>query len=470
MNKKLEHFKEFIKNKKIAVIGLGISNTPLIKYLFSLNGNITAFDIAEESQLQHTIIELNKYGKLNYFLGKDYLTHLEGFDIVFKTPKIRFDIPELEAERQRGALITSEMELFMELCPADIIGITGSDGKTTTTTIIYNILKEAGLNCWLGGNIGTPLIDKIEEIKENDKVILELSSFQLHTMKISPSTAVVTNLTPNHLDVHKSMEEYVEAKKNIFLYQRNDNIVVLNYDNVITNNFAKDSKGNVRYFSRLNTLESGVFVSNGIIIFRANGKDKEIVRVEDIVIPGVHNVENYLAAIGATIDIVSPEIVKKVATSFSGVEHRNEFVREVNGIKFYNDSIGSSPTRTIASLNSFDKKVILITGGYDKNIPYDVIGETLINKTKVVILLGQTGPLIEKAIIDEFVKTANKPELTIFKAASLEAAVEKAYDIAQNDDIIILSPASASFDMFKNFEERGRRFKEIVNSLLEVIK
>lgn len=469
MNKKLEDFKKFIKDKKIAVIGLGISNTPLIKYLLGLNANITAFDMAEESQLQNTLKQLNKYGKFNYFLGKDYLKHLEGFDIIFKTPRIRFDIPELEAERNRGALVTSEMEVFMELCPAQIIGITGSDGKTTTTTIIYNILKEAGYNCWLGGNIGTPLIDKIEEIDKNDKVVLELSSFQLHTMKISPHISVITNLSPNHLDVHKSMEEYVEAKKNIFLHQSKDNMLVLNYDNTITNSFNKDSKGKVRSFSRINKLESGVFVSDGVIVFKENGNDREIVKVEDIILPGVHNIENYLAAVAATIDMVSPEVINKVAVTFAGVEHRNEFVREVNGIKFYNDSIGSSPTRTIATLNSFDKKVILIAGGYDKNIPYDIIGETILNKTRAVILLGQTAPLIEKAIINATIdyeeKSNNKLEMPIFKVNSLETAVKKAHEIALTGDIIVLSPASASFDMFKNFEERGNRYKEIVNSL-----
>ena len=397
------------------------------------------------------------------------MKYLEGFDIIFKTPKIRFDIPELEAERNRGALITSEMEVFMELCPAQIIGITGSDGKTTTTTIIYNILKEAGYNCWLGGNIGTPLVDRIEEIDKNDKVVLELSSFQLHTMKISPHISVITNLSPNHLDVHKSMEEYVEAKKNIFLHQDEDDLLVLNYDNAITNSFNKVSEGNVRNFSRINELESGVFVKDGIIIFKENGDYREIVKVEDIILPGVHNIENYLAAIAATIDMVSPEVIGKVAATFAGVEHRNEFVREINGIKFYNDSIGSSPTRTIATLNSFDKKVILIAGGYDKNIPYDTIGETIINKSRAVILLGQTAVLIEKAIINATIdyreKNNRKLELPLYKVNSLEAAVKKAYDIAFKGDIIVLSPASASFDMFKNFEERGNRYKEIINSL-----
>jgi len=408
MNNKVENFKNYIKNKKVAVLGLGISNTPLIKYLMGLGVNITAFDIAEESQLQHTILELNKFGIIDYYLGKDYLNHLAGFDIIFKTPRIRFDIPELEAERQRGAVITSEMELFMELCPAQIIGITGSDGKTTTTTIIFNILKEAGYKCWLGGNIGTPLIDKVEEISKDDKVVLELSSFQLHTMKQSPCVAVITNIAPNHLDVHKSMEEYVDAKKNIFLHQKNDNIVVLNYDNPITRSFTGESNGNVRYFSRLHELESGCFIKKGVIVCREGGIDKEILRVEDIIIPGVHNVENYLASVAVTADIVNPDAVKRVAWSFAGVEHRNEFVKEVNGVKFYNDSIGSSPTRTIASINSFDKKVILIAGGYDKKIPYDSMGETLVEKTKSLIIMGQTGPLIEKALNDEIFKKGSR--------------------------------------------------------------
>ncbi|NMA67663.1 MAG: UDP-N-acetylmuramoyl-L-alanine--D-glutamate ligase, partial [Clostridiaceae bacterium] len=305
MNTKLDEYKIWIKTKKVAVLGIGISNTPLIKYLATLGVDITAFDRAEEEQLKET---LNSLAGLNvkYNLGKDYLSELKGFDVIFKTPKIRFDIPELVKERERGAVVTSEMEVFVELCPAEIFGVTGSDGKTTTTTLIYNILKEEGYKCWLGGNIGTPLLDRIDEIKETDKVVLELSSFQLHTMKKSPNIAVVTNMAPNHLDVHKSMEEYVDAKKNIFRFQGSNDKVVLNYDNSITKSFAKETRSEVVYFSKAGQIDNGAVLENGKLLYKSNGKSLEIVSADEIVIPGEHNVENYLTAIAAVIEHVKP--------------------------------------------------------------------------------------------------------------------------------------------------------------------
>ncbi len=474
----ITQFRNFIKNKKVAVLGIGISNTSLIKYLSQMEVDITAFDMAEEEQLKDTILQFKDYGNISYSLGKDYLKKLNGFDIIFKTPKIRFDIPELERERKRGAVITSEMEVFVDLCPAEIIAITGSDGKTTTTTIVHNILKEAGYKCWLGGNIGTPLIDRIEDIKKTDKVILELSSFQLHTMKKSPNIAIITNISPNHLDVHKSMDEYIDAKKNIFRYQSKEDILVLNYQNDVTRSFAAESKGKVRYFSRTNEVETGAYVRDGVIMYRddrdAKGDrdnrsgriDREIMRTDSIKIPGLHNVENYLAAIAAIAHLVDNNSIIKTASAFRGVEHRNEHVREINGVNFYNDSIGSSPTRTIASINSFYRKVILIAGGYDKKISYDVLGKTISEKVKTLVLLGETAPLIENSLRKEVELSGKGKDIPVYKCNTLEEAVKKAYSCAESGDIIILSPASASFDMFKNFEERGNKFKEIVDSII----
>jgi UDP-N-acetylmuramoylalanine--D-glutamate ligase len=474
----ITQFRSFIKNKKVAVLGIGISNTSLIKYLSKMEVDITAFDMAEEEQLKDIILQFKDYGNISYSLGKDYLKKLNGFDIIFKTPKIRFDIPELERERKRGAVITSEMEVFVDLCPAEIIAITGSDGKTTTTTIVHNILKEAGYKCWLGGNIGTPLIDRIEDIKKTDKVILELSSFQLHTMKKSPNIAIITNISPNHLDVHKSMDEYIDAKKNIFRYQSKEDILVLNYQNDVTRSFAAESKGKVRYFSRTNEVETGAYVRDGVIMYRddrdAKGDrdnrsgriNREIMRTDSIKIPGLHNVENYLAAIAAIAHLVDNNSIIKTASAFRGVEHRNEHVREINGVNFYNDSIGSSPTRTIASINSFDRKVILIAGGYDKKISYDVLGKTISEKVKTLVLLGETAPLIENSLRKEVELSGKGKDIPVYKCNTLEEAVKKAYSCAESGDIIILSPASASFDMFKNFEERGNKFKEIVDSII----
>ncbi|WP_010243900.1 UDP-N-acetylmuramoyl-L-alanine--D-glutamate ligase [Acetivibrio cellulolyticus] len=464
MNRKLVEFKENIKGKKVAVLGIGISHTPLIKYLSGLGVDITAFDKADESKMTGVFDEF-KGLDIKYSLGEDYLKNLKGFDVVFKTPGMRFDLPEIVEARNGGAQITSEMEVFFEVCPAQIFAVTGSDGKTTTTTLIYNMLTAQGYNCWLGGNIGTPLLSKIDEIKETDKVVLELSSFQLHTMTLSPNVAVVTNLAPNHLDMHKSMDEYIEAKKNIFLHQSKSDKVILNFDNDITREFSKDVKGNVVYFSRVNKIDSGAKMDGEMLVY-SDGKDiREIVNSGDIVIPGVHNIENYLAAIAAVIDYVEIDTIKRVATTFKGVEHRIELVRELDGIKFYNDSIASSPSRTIAGLNSFKQKVILIAGGYDKKIPYDVMGEVLVNKVKCLVLVGQTAPKIEKALLDEVQRTGNGKDINVIKCSTLKEAVQKAYEFAKSGDIITMSPASASFDMFKNFEERGKQFKEFVNSM-----
>ncbi len=464
MNDKLEQFKKEIKAKRVGVLGIGISNTPLIRYLGSMGVDITAFDKADEKTLG-PVIESLKGLDVKYSLGPDYLDKLTGFDVIFKTPKVRFDIPELLREAEAGAEITSEMEVFCKLCPARIFGVTGSDGKTTTTTLIYKILQQHGYKCWLGGNIGTPLLDKIDEISENDMVVLELSSFQLHTMRNRINTAVITNLSPNHLDVHTSMSEYSDAKKNIFLYQNENDTLVLNYDNEITRGFASEGPGKVIMFSRTHDLDEGMVLSGTNIVYRRGGNETKIVDINDILIPGVHNIENYMAAAAATADFADPSDVKKIASSFRGVEHRNEHVRDINGISFYNDSIGSSPTRTIATINAFRSRLILIAGGYDKHLPYDEMGPVIAEKVKCLVLVGQTSEKIEKALRDHINKSGLKCNIPVIRCSTMEDAVKNAYKNASAGDVVLLSPASASFDMYKNFEERGRHFKSIVSSL-----
>ncbi len=469
MNNKINEFNEHIKNKKVAVLGIGVSNRPLIKFLAALGVDITAFDRFQRKELGALPEELEGLG-VKLSLGENYLGGLKGFDVVFRTPGIRFDIPELVAEKSRGAEITSEMEVFFDLCPAQIFAVTGSDGKTTTTTLIYTILKEEGYNCWLGGNIGMPLLSRVHEIGETDKVVLELSSFQLHTMKASPDVAVITNLSPNHLDVHKSMEEYVDAKKNIFRFQGDRKRfgrpkLVLNFDNGITRELADGAAGEVVFFSRKDLLAQGAFIRENVLVYRSGGKEVELVQFGHILIPGLHNVENYLAAAAATIDYVKPETIRKVATTFKGVEHRIELVRELNGIKFYNSSIDSSPSRTIAALRTFKQKVILIAGGKDKGIPYDEIGEPVLENVKCLVLIGATASKIEQAVGEAAARSGKQAAMPIFRCGTYEEAVNRAYSNAAEGDIVLLSPASTSFDMFKNFEERGRTFKQIVENL-----
>ncbi len=448
---KLTEFKESIKGKKVSVIGIGISNTPLIKYLVKLGAVVTAHDKKSEEALGSIAKELKNIG-VELSLGDGYLDDLSA-DIIFKTPGLRYDEPHLLKARNNGSIITSEMEVFFEICPAKIIAVTGSDGKTTTTTLIYTMLKDAGYTCHLGGNIGTPLMTKAEEMNETDFAVLELSSFQLHTISKGAHIAVITNITPNHLDWHKDYEEYIDAKKNIALYQTKEDILVTNYDNEETRKIGKNAKGKWRSFSSCG--DALVSLKNDVIYY----KDEKILNINDIKIPGRHNVENYMAAIAAVYDIVGKDVINKVAREFGGVPHRIEFVRTLDGVRYYNSSIDSSPNRTINTLKVFSDPVILIAGGKDKGIPYDEIGGPIIEHVKTLILIGATSK-----VIDEAVRATGKTVPTFF-ANTYEEAVKLAKENAISGDIVLLSSASTSFDMFNNFEERGNLFKELVNNL-----
>lgn len=451
-------FKKFINGKNVAVVGIGVSNIPLINFLVKLGANVTGFDMKSEEALGEVAVDFKKKG-VKLELGEKYLEKLTGYEVIFKTPSMRIDCEALVRAKKDGAYITSEMEEFVRYCKGKIYAITGSDGKTTTTTIISKLLEAQGYKTWVGGNIGTPLFSNIEEIEENHMVVLELSSFQLMTMNLPVDVAVVTNLAPNHLDMHKDMQEYIDAKKNIFLYQSNDSVLVLNRENDITYGFESEAKAEIREFSSKRVLENGAYFNEGVLYLDGN----VVCKKDDIVIKGMHNVENYLAAFTATKDDVEIKTMKKVAESFAGVEHRCELVRELDGVKYYNDSIASSPTRTLAGLFAFERKVILIAGGYDKHIPFEPLAEEGYPFIKELILLGDTKYLIKEAF-DKL--TLNKNiNIPIVMVDSLEEAVNKAKEIAQSGDIVTLSPACASFDMFPNFAVRGNRFKEIVNSL-----
>lgn len=456
MTDKINAFKNNIKDKKVSVIGIGVSNRPLIHFLAENGAVVTAHDKKTEQELGDAAQELKQKG-VRLVLGEDYLNGIDG-EIVFKTPGLRFDHPALTRARQNGAHITSEMEVFFELCPASIIAVTGSDGKTTTTTLIYKMLSEAGLKTYLGGNIGTPLLSRVEEMKESDYVVLELSSFQLHTMKTSPQVAVVTNITPNHLDYHKDYAEYIEAKKNILSFQNQDGTAVLNLDNEVTAGLVKEAKGRVMTFSKKHVSADIYFDGTDIFV-----SGKKVLAARDIQIPGEHNVENYMAAIGAVYTLVPEEVIPIVAKTFSGVEHRIELVRELGGVKYYNSSIDSSPNRTKNTLNVFSQPVVLIAGGKDKGIPYDEIGKPILDHVKTLILIGATSQVIYSAVKAEMDRQNKK--IPVFFETDYEAAVRRAKDAAAPGDVVLLSNASTSFDMFRNFEERGNLFKELVNRL-----
>lgn len=462
-NEKLEEFFNYIRNRKIAIIGLGVSNIPLLSYLHDLGAKITVFDNRTIDNIDKNIMDIITNNNIEFSFGKNNLSKLNGFDIIFRSPTCREDWPELVKEAKRGAIITSEIEMLMELCPGTIIGVTGSDGKTTTTSLIYEIVKKQGFNCYLGGNIGIPLFTKIQEMKPKDIVILELSSFQLMNIHTSPNIAVITNISPNHLDFHKSYEEYIEAKKNIFKYQNEDGILVLNYDNEITRECAKEAKGKVIFFSRENKLDNGVILDDDIIKVCDNKLRKHILNTKDLLLRGKHNYENVCTAIAATLEIASTEKQIEAVTQFKGVKHRLEFVKEINGVKWYNDSIGTSPTRTIAGLKSFNEKIVLIAGGYDKHLDYTPIAKPILDNVSVLILMGQTSKKIKESVENEM--KVEQKRIEIYECDTLQETVNTAKKVAKKGEVVLFSPASASFDMYKNFEERGDKFKSIVNSL-----
>ena len=461
-NLKLDAFERNVKGKRVAIIGLGVSNIPLIDYLYNLQAKVTVFDQRDKEKLEEDIVRKTENYGFELVTGKNALHFLRGYNIIFRSPSCLPTTLQLVSEQKRGAIVTSEIEMLMNTCPCKIIGVTGSDGKTTTTTLIYEILKKGGYNCHLGGNIGIPLFTKVRDFKEDDIVVLELSSFQLMGMEISPDISVITNISPNHLDKHSSYEEYIEAKKNIFNYQDSTGKVVLNYDNEITRGFKNEAEGKVVFFSSKEKLDDGVIYDDGMIKECEDGVRKHLINVKDIHLRGVHNYENICAAIAATSGLVSQETQGEAIKEFKGVEHRLEFVREINGVKWYNDSIGTSPTRTIAGLNSFDEKIVLIAGGYDKNLDYAPLARPILDKVSKLILMGKTAPKIYDAVVNELDPDEVFP---IYRAKNVEQSVELAYKFAEPGEIVLFSPASASFDMFKNFAERGEKFKELVNNL-----
>lgn len=443
-------------NKKVSVIGLGISNTPLIGWLLERGARVSARDKKPFDLLPDTVKAYAEKG-VRFFCGEDYLDGIED-EVIFKAPGLRYDLPPLVKAVENGALLTSEMELFFELCPCKILGVTGSDGKTTTTTLLYRCLAAAygEEKVFVGGNIGKPLLPELDKIDESCFAVVELSSFQLHTMTRSPDIAVITNLSPNHLDYHRGMEEYVAAKTNIYRYMKPGSVLVLNGKNEVTKTLGADAPQGVtvRRF-----LDGEVVVRDGAILRGG----EEVLRTEDILLPGNHNVENYCGVIAALAGLVSDETIRNVAKTFGGVPHRIELVRTMNGVRYYNSSIDSSPTRTTAALNSFSEKVIVICGGYDKHIPFEPLCEPLCRRAKTVVLTGATAGKIKAALLASPCYREGAPLL--IEEPDFKEAVLAAHRAARSGDIVLLSPACASFDAFPNFEVRGNTFKQIVNDL-----
>jgi UDP-N-acetylmuramoylalanine--D-glutamate ligase len=446
-------------NKKTAVIGLAVSNTPLIRYLAEQGAHVTVFDKKAATDLQDYIGKLADL-RLEYCLGANYLSHLCGFDYIFVTPGMKKDLPELENARAGGATFSSEMELFLEKCPGQVIGITGSSGKTTTTTLVGQMVSADYPSTFVGGNIGRSLMDQLPEITTRSKIVLELSSFQLQALKQSPHLAVITNITPNHLDMHASMEEYITAKSNILRYQHSDDLAILNYDNQTTRNLRNLVKGKLYFFSRLQFLEEGAYLDGEKLMIRLAGQTETLTTKNKLRLLGNHNVENILtAALVGRLSGVSLSTLTRIVEEFAGVEHRLELVREFHEVIYYNDSISTTPDRAIAGLQAMTRPTILIAGGYDKRLPFDALAQVLVKKCKHLVVLGVTAPQIMKAV------KAVQEDFPITWVAAFDEAVTMATKLAAPGDVVLLSPACASYDMFKNYQERGLLFKKLVNAL-----
>ena len=461
---KTARFFESLTNKKVAFIGTGVSHTELIKLFLSKKIDVTILDRKTKENFDPALYSEFEGMGARFILGDAYLDSLSDFDVIYRTPGMYYNNPKLVEARQKGIVITSEMESFFELCPCRIYAVTGSDGKTTTTTLISEFLKAEGFKVWLGGNIGKALLPRIESISESDVAVVELSSFQLISMRSSPDVAVITNIAPNHLDVHGTMEEYIASKCNLLDHQSAFSKAVLNLDNEETMKLSERVRGSLSLFSRKETVHVGAYLdSDNNLCYSDGRKTKTIINASEIKIPGVHNVENYLAAISAVWGDVKTSSICKVARTFGGVEHRIEFVRELDGVKYYNDSIASNPTRVIAGLKSFNRKMIIIAGGYDKLIPFEPLAEPVNKHVKLLILMGVTADKIEKAVTET--PFYNPDELKILHASSMEEAINLARANAKQGDIVSLSPACASFDMYPNFEARGKHFKQLVKGL-----
>ena len=455
----LQEYVDALRGKRVAVLGIGVSNTPLIDLLLDNGLPITVCDMRDAAAMEDEAEILSTRGA-ELRLGEGYLDGLDGFDVIFRTPGLLPIDEHLVSAREHGAVITSEMEAFFQLCPCRTIGITGSDGKTTTSSIIAELLRAAGKRVHLGGNIGKPLLTEIPDIHPDDVAVLELSSFQLHSINIRPDVAVVTNVSPNHLDKHPSYEDYIDAKRRIYLNQHAGDVLVVNRDNAVTARFGEEACGRVIQFSHRETVQDGVFCRDGMIYYSHNWTVEPIIPETEILLPGEHNVENYMAAFCAVDGLVSPEMCRKVARTYGGVRHRLERVRKLDGVSYINDSIATSPTRTIAGLRAMRTKPILIAGGHDKHVSFDALADEIAERVKALYLTGDTAEQIAQAVRKSVFFDPSR--LPIHIVPDLKTAVVEAREHSIPGDVILLSPACSSFDRFKNFAERGDTFRKIV--------
>lgn len=454
------------RGQKFSIIGLGREGMALARFLAQRGATVTVSDLKTREELAEKVERLS--GLPIHFELASHPPRLLDADLIYVSPGVPQDIPLLVEARKRGIPISSETGLFFSLCPAPIIGITGSSGKTTTVTLVGQIVERAGREIWVGGNIGSPLIEFVEEIKPEAMVVTELSSFQLENLDQSPYIACILNIAPNHLDRHKTMEAYRAAKLNILRYQGKEDYAILNRDDPGTHTLLPECRGRTLLFSRLEEIERGAFIQEGRIVVRWEGQEEEVCERGDIRLLGDHNLENVLAACAISTAAGAPiEAMAEVCTTFTGVEHRLELVREVAGISYYNDSIATSPERAIAALCSFDQPIVLLAGGRGKGLSYEELARLIVEKVRYLILFGEEARAIEEAVREAQEKAGGLKSPFIKGVHDLEEAVNLAAQVGQRGDVVLLSPACTSFDLYRDFAERGEHFKDLVRKLRE---
>jgi UDP-N-acetylmuramoylalanine--D-glutamate ligase len=454
-----------LEGKHVLVLGLARQGTALSQFLVQVGALVTVSDLRTQDSLSDALDALAGL-PLRYVLGGHPVTSLEDVDIVCPSGGVPLDIPIVAEAKRRGIPLSNDAEIFMQRCPARVIGITGSAGKTTTTALVGAMCRCAGMRTWVGGNIGNPLISELSEIEPGDAVILELSSFQLELVRTGPAVAAVLNVTPNHLDRHRTMESYVAAKQNILAHQDCRSVAVLGRDDSNTRAMAPYTAGQVLWFSGQEEVSAGSFCDGDKLVLRIGGADQTICNVRDIRLRGSHNWLNVLAAsVLASVAGVPLDCVAQVATSFSGVAHRLELVRVENGVEWYDDSIATAPERTMAALRSFDGPIVLLAGGRDKRLPWDQFAALVVRRVRHLVTFGEAGPMIEQKVRESWAMEVEGSLTSVTGVGTLGEAVTRAAELARGGDVVLLSPGATSFDAFRDFEERGRRFKELVAAL-----
>jgi UDP-N-acetylmuramoylalanine--D-glutamate ligase len=449
----------------VVILGLARQGTALARYFASQGARVIVSDLRSGSELRPAVDDLRAF-EIEYVLGEHPLSLLDACDLLCLSGGIPLGIPIVREALRRGIRLSSDAQVFMQRCPAKVVGITGSAGKTTTTTLVGKMLAASGCRTWVGGNIGNPLIDDVERMEPTDRVVVELSSFQLELVTCSPHIAGVLNITPNHLDRHGTMAAYFAAKRNIVAYQRPGDVAVLGYDEPNARSLSRATLADVRYFSGAEAVTAGASLVGETVVLNRAGRQVEVCTRDAINLRGFHNVLNVLAAVTlADAAGASVEGMRSAIRAFTGVEYRLEEVRERAGVLWVNDSIATAPERVIAALNAFEAPIVLLAGGRDKDLPWDAFARLALDRVRVLILFGEAAPLIASQVREAQAAAGSSTLERIVDAGALASAVQRAAELAEAGDVVLLSPGGTSFDAYQDFAERGEHFRTMVRQL-----